>query len=99
MAAVDKGPLVLKGQESTVYVLAFSPDGKLLASGGFDDTAMLWDTATGKSVAIFKDHSGSVYSLAFSPDGKILASGSADNTIILWDVASNNPLVTSTAHT
>jgi parallel beta-helix repeat protein len=66
--------------------LAFSPDGKILASGSWDNTIKLWDVATGTLLRTLQGHTSSVYSVAFSPDGKILASGSLDGTILLWDV-------------
>ena len=78
----------LTGHTSTVCSVAFSPDGKTLASGSGDDTIRLWDVATGRQIGNpLTGHTSSVYSVAFSPDGKTLASGSDDGTIRLWDVA------------
>ncbi|MGO8747290.1 MAG: WD40 repeat domain-containing protein [Thermoguttaceae bacterium] len=67
--------------------LAFSPDGKILASGG-PDAIELWEVATGKNMAKFSGATGFVQSLAFSPDGKTLASGSLGKSMKLWDVVS-----------
>ena len=78
----------LRGHELPVSSVAFTGDGKLLASGSHDGTIKLWDVATAKQRLSLDGHSGwPVFSVAFSPDGKQLASGSHDRTTKLWDVA------------
>jgi WD40 repeat protein len=72
--------------EGGVNSVAFSPDGKLLASGGWDDTVRIWDVATGKELRKLTAHKAMVGRVAFSPDGKVLASrGSLDGSVKLWD--------------
>ena len=66
---------------------AFSPDGRLLATGSWDTTAKLWDVASGKEVRTLAHHQMGVTSVAFSPDGRLLAVGSDDTTVSLWEVA------------
>jgi hypothetical protein len=68
-----------------VLCVAFSPDGKQLAWGGYGQEVRLWGTATWKPGPDIARHYGEVSCLAFSPDGKILASGSYDRCVRLWD--------------
>ena len=65
----------------------FSPDGRTLASCGYDDTVRTWDAATGAAVRTLTGHTGDVYDVAFSPDGKTLASVSTDGTVRVWEAA------------
>jgi WD40 repeat protein len=65
--------------------IAFSPDGRFLASGGYDNRIRLWDPSTGKEVRILEGHKSFINCIALSADGKWLASGSQDNGLRLWD--------------
>jgi len=91
---VDNGPSSVEGVKS----VAFSPDGKTLASGGGDNVIHLWDIGTGKRKMTLTGHTHWVFSLAFSPDGKTLASGSVDSDIRLWDPHTGQPKKTLTGH-
>jgi WD40 repeat protein len=71
---------------SGVLVVAFSPDGKHLATGDVDGNVRLWQVADGKQLLTLKGHQGWVWGVSFSPDGQTLASCSDDQTVRLWDV-------------
>jgi WD40 repeat protein len=86
------------GHAGVVGAVAFSPDGKTIASGCEDHTIKLWDVASGKEIRTLDHHTGWAYSVVFSPDGKTLASGSWDRTVKLWDVASGEELKTLAGH-
>ena len=79
--------------------MAFSPDGRLLATASRDDTARLWDPATGEHLRTLTGHTDGVWGVAFSPDGRLLATASNDSTARLWDPATGEHLRTLTGHT
>jgi WD40 repeat protein len=94
--ATLRGNVVKAGDDSTfrfpprehasMNPLAFSPDGKLLASGCFYETLKVWDVPTGKVKAALRGHIDVLCCVAFSPDGTLLASAGWDQTVRLWDV-------------
>ncbi len=94
----------LPGHPGGVRCVAFAPDGKTLATGGYDHSVKIWNVATATLRATLHGHGNVVWAVAYSPDGKTLASGSQDHTVRLWDLTGLRPkdepaAVTLTGHT
>ena len=93
-AAAPQLKAPLAGHSDDVTALAFSPDGKILATAGDDKKIILWDAATGKPEpgelrSGASPHEGEITSIAFSPDGRYVVSGAEDKTVKLWDLSDN----------
>ena len=82
-----------RGHAKTILSLAYSADGKTIASGSQDTTAKLWDAATGKEIFTLGGHTLGVLSVAFSPDSERLASAGQDGTVKFWDTRIDRWLV------
>jgi WD40 repeat protein len=90
--------LVLEAHGGRVNAIGFGPDGRSLASCGWDGVIKLWDVESGALLRILHGHSANVTNLAFAPDGGQIASSSDDGTVRLWDTSSGACLRTLMSH-
>jgi WD40 repeat protein len=84
--------LILRGHVAQVRSVAYSPDGKYIASGSDDKTVKIWDATTGTILRSLRGHSHSVTSVFFSPDGKFVMSSGKDRTVRVWDATTGDPV-------
>jgi WD40 repeat protein/serine/threonine protein kinase len=90
--------LTLRGHTAEVSAVAFSSDGRHLASASHDRTVRVWDVTTGDVVRTLTRHTDVVYGVAYSPDGTRLATASWDRTVRVWDAADGRELLTFRGH-
>lgn len=94
----DQARMVLSGASMKVVHPVFSPDGKLIASGGWGKSIKVWDAKSGSELMDLTGHDKGVFHVAFSQDGQRLASASDDKTIKIWDLQSGRELRTLRGH-
>ncbi|MHC4205305.1 MAG: protein kinase domain-containing protein, partial [Planctomycetota bacterium] len=95
----DQSLMTLRGHGwGGVFAGACSPDGRFIASGGWDVTIIVWDLISGEQLKPLRGHAEYISSLQFSPDSRYLASGSQDRTVRVWDVNSGEEVMILKGH-
>ena len=87
-----------RAHERRIISVAFSPDGQRIVTGSGDQTAKVWEAASGRELLTLKGHTLRSVSVAFSPDGQRIVTGSADQTAKVWEAASGRELLTLKGH-
>jgi hypothetical protein len=100
IAALVVSPVraVLRGHDDGVLAIAWSPDGRRLATGSSDRTVRIWDTSSGSELAVLRGHGDWVRAVVWSPDGRRLATASSDRTVRIWDTHGCSELAVLHAH-
>ncbi|HEY9619187.1 MAG TPA: NB-ARC domain-containing protein, partial [Crinalium sp.] len=96
---INSSAKLLHGHADFVWDIAFSPDGRLLASGGRDGTLRLWNVQDGQSIDVLEGHKHDIYGLAISADSQLLVSTGEDQTVRLWHLQSGRNLKTLRGYT
>ena len=86
-------------EAGNIMRVAFSPDDKLLATGGPDGMVAIWDAETGRQILSLFGHTRPIFGIGFTPDGLRLATASGDETVKIWDIETGEELLTLVGHT
>jgi WD40 repeat protein len=90
LASFGSNYVTYKGHTSDIFIAAWSPDGKYIASAGADKTVQVWEATTSKLLYTYRGHTDFIYAVAWSPDGKYIASGGQDKTVQVWSASKGN---------
>jgi len=90
--------VIQRGHRAAVKSVAYSPDGKYIATGSRDNSVKLWEVATGRELRTFLGHLSTVNAIDFDPTGKLMATGSSDKQIIIWEVVTGSEMLRISGH-
>jgi len=90
--------VIQRGHRAAIWSVAYSPDGKYIATGSRDYSIKLWEVSSGREIRTFLGHLNSVTTLVFDPTGKYIASGSYDKNVIVWEIATGKEIQRITGH-
>jgi WD40 repeat protein len=97
-ALTGSNPLIYRDHFYFVKAVAWSPDGKKIASASADTNVQVWNVATGSNILTYREHSSKVNAVAWSPDGKRIASASDDRTVQIWEATTGETIFTYRGH-
>ena len=94
----DQSIMTLRGHEGGTCCTTWTPDGRRIVSGGYDNTVKVWDVDTGKELMMLKGHTARVFSITVSPDGEWITSGSYDKIVRIWNASTGSEVITLSGH-
>src|ERR1700676_2845519 len=92
------GATLLEGHSDKIFAVAWSPDGRYLASGSRDKTVRIWNVATGICEYIYRGHAQCLLAVAWSPDSNDIASGDTSGIVHVWDALTGTEIVSYSGH-
>lgn len=98
-SSVEALSVTLEGHTGLVASVNYSPDGRLVVTASYDDTARIWNATTGEELQQLVGHTHVLYNAEFSPDGETIVTSSRDGTARIWDVETGQELLELTGHT
>src|SRR5215472_11775160 len=87
-----------RGHHNGIAAVAWSPNGKYIASAGFDKTVQVWNALTGQLYTVYRGHTNWVTAVSWSPDGKYIASAGFDKTVQIWEALTGRHILTYHGH-
>ena len=95
---LERQTLLFHEHTAAVLSISWSPDGSYLASGGSDQTALVWEASSGKVICAYRGHTNAIRAVAWSPDGRYVASGSTDGSVQVWEALTGRSVQTYRGH-
>ncbi len=89
----DTASTECRGHDGPVYAVTYSPDSRIIATGGADKTARTWDVGTGREIQKYLGHGGAIWSVAIAQNGRTVATGGAEQFVRIWDISNGQAII------